>query len=317
MSYLDVKQELVRGIMKRESQKVRTSEVGGFVISDDGPVGISDQYIVLDTLKKNMNSNPSKGIFSFDLSYRVPPSNNHVRSSDSLSDLIEIEIFAFYIEKPKPIPFITTPEQTNTHPKLVSTSTPTADALKSYSDVFMLEIKELKPNAVADYDQRWHTFMLTPTITPSDNFFLMPLNGIYQFTDITEHLSTITIQFYSDNNYISFYDDIYYNVLPIKTNIGTDNYITFNIPNHSLDTHDRIHIYGLSTNDNIITMYLLRNEGHLVNIMDTNTIRLDPDVDITNVVNISRCNISVDKRRIRIPLRFRKVMRRITNFKSP
>jgi hypothetical protein len=321
-TYLDVKEHLVQGL--NNADIVKAASIYGATIDNNAPIGISDQYIVLDSLQKNRQSNPNRGLFTFDISHKSVPNDRVTLVRDSLSDLIEIEASAFYIEKPKEFQFLTTAERDSFYPKLVSTVVPGVNALKSYGDTFMIEIKELIPNAVSDPKGGWHSFIYTPSLTPSDNLFLIPINPVYNFTDVTEHISRITLHFKSENDSIYFFDDMYYDILPTFTVVGLDKYITFNIPDHNLDTDDRIHIHGFTSGDYITDRYINRKEGHIINVININTFRLNPDVDVSHLISgasfitpLLHCNISIDKRRLRIPFRFRKLVRRITNYKAP
>lgn len=323
VSYLDVKESLINDI--RAKDMVKTVAIGGFSLPSVDALGISDQYIVLDTYQKNRQSNPRKGIFAFDLSYRSTSNKNITLTRDSLSDIIEIEAYAFYIEKPANFDFITSTERTPFYPKLVPSSVPTPAVLKSYNDTFMVEIKELVPNAVSDPKGGWHSFIYTPTLTPSNNLFLIPTNKIYAFTDISEHINSLTLHIKSENDSLVFYEDIYYDILPTYTTVGLDKFLTFNITDHNLLTDDRIHIFNFETGDGVVDTYIQRKQGHLINVINNDQFRLNPDVDLSHLINgggqfikqPKYCYICIDKRRMRIQFRFRKLVRRITNYKAP
>jgi hypothetical protein len=322
-SYLDVKESLIQEM--KVDDIVKVVNIGGFALTTHDKMGVSDQYLVLDTYRKNKQSNPMKGIFAFDLSYRSVPNIRVTLTRDSLSDCIEIQAFPFYIRKPRIIDFVTSTEKTSFLPKLVASSTPTSNNFLNYRDTFMLEIKELTPNAVSDPGAAWHTFMYTPTLSPFDDLlFLTPINDTFVFTDVSEHFNKLTLQFRSENDTISFNEDTYCNISPQYTTVGLDNYLTFNIVGHELETDDRIHIIEFNTGDNIIDNYIQKKSGHLINVVSNNSFRLNPDVDITHLlsggvfINTPRyCIIYVDKRRMRIPFRFRKLVKKITNYKSP
>jgi hypothetical protein len=319
-----VKESLINDINTKDMVK-NIVAIGGFALPVADQLGISDQYIILDTYQKSRQSNPSRGIFIFDLSYRSTSNKNITLTRDSLSDLIEMEAYPFYIEKPANFEFITSSERTSFYPKLIPSSIPPPNILKSYNDTFMIEIKELIPNAVSDPNGEWHSFIYTPTLTPSDNLFLIPTNRLYTFTDISDHINSLTLHIKSENNNLVFYDDIYYDILPTYSNVGLDKFLTFNITDHNLSTNDRIHIFNFITGDGVVDTYAQRKQGHLINVINNNQFRLNPDVDLSHLINgvgyftqqPAYCYIGIDKRRMRIQFRFRKLVRRITNYKSP
>jgi hypothetical protein len=301
----------------KPTDMIRNVTIGGFSIKQKGELGISDQYIILDTYKKNKQSNPNRGIFSFDLSYKSMSSDNITLTRDSLSDVIEIQTYPFYLPHPKPLSYVTSPEHSAFYPKLVSSSTPPTSALTPINDTIMVEIKELSSNAVSDPNNLYHTFIYTPAISESTNIFLMPTNNMFIFTDVSEHINRLTLQLRSENTAISFYDDTYYDVLPSTTVVGLDIYITFDISMHGLSTDDRIHIQDFNSGNQVLDDWIKRKEGHLINVTSADSFRLNPDVEVSNIGMFRHCTIYIDKRRIRIQLRFRKLIKRITNYKAP
>jgi hypothetical protein len=177
----------------------------------------------------------------------------------------------------------------------------------------------------------------------------------FVFTEPHSSLTKLTVNIKNPDDGIFLPPDVLYNVDPIiSQNSSGQPVLAFRITrqNHDILTNDRIFIRYIDLtngmNDPIfrnIDKWLNSVDGHLVgmegttvvdknylasNQVVTTEIRLNPDLNLYDVTqsnparysvgtvlsSASRVNICIAKNRIRIPLRFRKVLNKFTNYKS-
>lgn len=156
----------------------------------------------------------------------------------------------------------------------------------------------------------------------------------YTFTDPLRDIHGITLVFRNPDVPIRFDPDILYNV---AASYNGDSCLRFYAPGHALNAGDRVFIRGFTTAMSTLNAYINRVEGHVVGGEPTNGsgtsvtplapgvaitgdyIYLDPTVVVTPPpAHDTRhtIDIYVAKRRLRIPVRFRRVIDRLTNYKS-
>jgi hypothetical protein len=152
----------------------------------------------------------------------------------------------------------------------------------------------------------------------------------YIFTDPLNDLHGITLVFRNPDNPIKFLPDCLYG---IRFSIDVGGYVCFTVdPNHGLNMGDRIHIRSFKSTSSKLNAYMNRPEGHVI-AGDPSAAPLAPGVPITGttiwtdpavgVLDLSgiigstyTADIYIAKRRMRIPVRIRRVISRRTNFLS-
>lgn len=179
--------------------------------------------------------------------------------------------------------------------------------------------------------------------------------NIFYFTKPINNLDSLTVNIRSPDTGIFLPPDVLYNVeVFISQNGSGQPVIAFSVSkqNHDIVVNDRVFIRSIDLtngeNDPLFSRYdewLNDESGHLVgidgttstsadHIMDTSIyptiIRLNPDPNLYDIVqsnpsryyigkvlkSATRVNLAIAKNRIRIPLRFRKVLSEVTNFKD-
>lgn len=179
------------------------------------------------------------------------------------------------------------------------------------------------------------------TPPPVVSMRLVPLPGswdTYTFTEPIRDVQGLTLAFRNPDLPIQFLPDVLYGVHAFTDNTRYPG-IAFTIPVGPapqgtiaiLSPNDRIVISGFTSGNAIIDRYINRAQGHAVGVTsDFTSISLNPSVDITPLVpsppaagvqvpipSATRINIYVTKNRIRIPIRLRRVVQRLTNYMNP
>ena len=184
--------------------------------------------------------------------------------------------------------------------------------------------------AVPAYNSEWNTYIMTEPI---------------------QQIHGLTLVFRNPDIPINFLPDLY-RVSLISTLIDGRYLIGFTLPNNdTLNINDRIFITGFKSNIQNIDTYINRQQGHTV--IDNNitplslsesgvsiigTIFLNPLINITELVFTQAqpnypnkppielplgvlpsnvVNIYIAKRRLRIPIRFRRIINKLTNYIQP
>jgi hypothetical protein len=142
----------------------------------------------------------------------------------------------------------------------------------------------------------WDTFNISPPLT---------------------EITSITLNFKSNDIPISFNEDCLYNC---KSDI-VNNYIKLIYDNHGLKSGDKIFIERFNSGNPILDEYVNRKDGHFVagdpnmpscpqnSTEPTNTeFWTDPSINVKNIninsIKSLRFDVFVEKRRIRIPMKF-------------
>jgi hypothetical protein len=183
-----------------------------------------------------------------------------------------------------------------------------------------------------------------------DRLHLRPLHNcdIYLFTDPIQDIHGLTICFYNPDNVLRFPPDCLYDVVA-QTDINQQIEFTYTDPSNliNLKIGDRIFIQGFEafhTTGGVripygtLNSWITRPEGQIVGAGGfqstgptksgtTVTFRLNPDVatdglsppiPASTVINsLKSITVCIAKNRIRIPMRFRRIVGRLTNYIAP
>ena len=210
-----------------------------------------------------------------------------------------------------------------------------------------LFLREIGLQSYSDADNRRHHFEFDATVAraapqtgPRDRILLTPLDDCeyYLFTDPIQDVHGLTICFFNPGNVIRFPPDCLYDTAA-RSDAAQLLEFTYNDPTNliNLEVDDRIFIRGFVTGNSILDSYVTRPEGQLVGAGGFTVIpptgpgtgttvifRLNPDVSVaaffpanTPIVSAKQINVCIAKNRIRIPLRFRRVIGRLTNYIAP
>ena len=198
---------------------------------------------------------------------------------------------------------------------------------------FTIQLKELGMQSYSSrFGGRYHfDCSVSHSITESNPLMLSahPLNSKFVFTEPIKELPNLTLMFRNPDHRISFEPDCYYN---ITINESASRYLQINIPSHNLKVGDRIFISNFNSPYLSLNSYVNRESGHVASgdptlpaIPPSSSIPiasyffLDPAINVQNFTpSISTtADVKIAKRRIRIPIRIRKLTTVTTNFILP
>lgn len=154
----------------------------------------------------------------------------------------------------------------------------------------------------------------------------------FVFTDPLKDVHGLTLVFRNPDHPIRFLPDCFYDCTIENNGL---NVLRINAPGHNLLMGDRIFITGCKSGNNILDSYINRVEGHVaagnpalpflapsVIIPDANYFYLDPSINLSGLLVTApvlpqTITVYVAKRRLRIPIRLRRVVGRLTNYIIP
>ncbi len=174
-----------------------------------------------------------------------------------------------------------------------------------------------------------------------DRLRLRPLEDCeyFLFTDPIQDVHGLTVCFYNPGSPLRFPPDCLYGV-EARTDGASLLEFTYTDPYNllNLEVDDRIFIRGFATGAYpLLDEYVTRPQGHLVGAGGyaltgptptgtTVTFRLNPDVSTAGLappippnaaISSPMIVVCIAKNRVRIPLRFRRVVGRLTNYIAP
>jgi len=309
--------------------------------------GISDQYLVLDSFLKLASSRSHEGEFDFNVMVEGSSRRQSIAVSATLENVIEIQVLGFCI----PLlrldvfdPAVLTAE----NPGLgilnlaANGALPAGDEITSsrsqipFCRRVTLHIRNLGRQAFIDRQNKSHQFEFEASIPPTnDRILLTPLSdySVFQFTDPIKEISAFELRFNNPDNNLVFPPDCYYVVSALS---DAGQLLQFDYRDvhglGNLAVGDRIYIECFASGEGVLDRYIARPEGHLVGAggfvaptaSTPGSFRLNPDVDVSAffaagvaIPSTTSITICIAKNRVRIPLRVRKVVGRLTNYKSP
>jgi hypothetical protein len=202
-----------------------------------------------------------------------------------------------------------------------------------YNGGFTIQILEAGLQAFSNRNGSRHHFNFYTKLADNPNMLIAELlnNTDWErfiFTEPIKDMHGITLVFRNPDIPIKFIPDCYYNIRCIH---DTEFFLTFTVKNNLLNQGDRIFITGFASGNTSLDSYINRVEGHLAAGDPSNTplspgvpihsdtFWTDPAISIINLQDIipklpQFVNIFVAKRRMRIPIRFRSVRPKLTNY---
>ena len=312
-------------IMQREFD--REKELLGIT----GEKGISDQYLMLDSFKKNPNSRVDQGEFIFDLAIQGSTSDSVIGVRDKLDNVIEIQIGAFYLP---PMPPISYGPADDTFTLIL----PTTDVSQYYPGQHIsVYIKETGLQSYSDSNGKRHNFdLIANDNTYSEISYTNTNSGVdgsllaepyvgwdtYKFTDPIMDLSKITLQFTTPDNPLNFYNDTFYvSTLPITGGITS-----FQIVNSDLfnalkskkyignNIVKKIVISGFNCASTSAYNIINNPYGVLADLSGgTPTVQISPSLVFNVAVPSFNVKVQILQNRVRIPLKVRRLISRKTN----
>lgn len=206
-----------------------------------------------------------------------------------------------------------------------------------------VQIREAGLQSFSDLNGARHHFELAvgppasggAAVGPPAALLASPVNGgrwdSYIFTEPLKDLHGATLVFRNPDTPVAFLPDVLYGVgVAPDSGASPGPYLRFSAPGHGLAAGDRIFISDFASGRAALDAYVGRPEGHVVNgdpasplnpglPLPGDTFWLDPAVSTIDMTlpALPPVRVFIAKRRLRIPLRVRRVVARTTNYISP
>lgn len=319
--------------------------------------GVRDDYLVLDSWEKVEGSRTDLGELQFNLAVQGVTRDQMIGVVHKLDTIIGIEVKDFCIpllpfDNFDPASLTTLDPSLASLGLAANGALPAGDATTSpqaqtpFCGRVAMFFKEIGLQSISSpNNRRFHIEFESAVDAAGDRVLLRPLEeeGFYLFTDPIQDIHGLTVQLTSPDNVIRLPPDSLYNV---AASADAGQLLTFahvdqtNLNN--LAVGDRIFILGFAASSavpgiEVLNRYVNRAEGHIVGaggfalVPPTSptsgtsvTFRLNPDVDVSTwfaagapIPSSSQIVVRIAKNRIRIPLRTRGVVARLTNYIAP
>lgn len=286
--------------------------------------GISDQYIILDSFQKSETSDISNGELRFNLAVQGGGIGEVVGINDQLNDIIEMEIFKFFLPSVPLLPFRSNdiadvngiPQQlpdsqlprltVNTEVPEVINTIGSAQSMACFGGKLALLIRELDAQSTVGLNGvRFHWELETELSAFLTNVSVVPSIGreIFTFTRPIRDVSGMTLILRNPDVPIMLTPDVLYGVTPrIATNADTNEpVLEFYIAdqNHDILAGDRIFIATSNIADGESDPLWIKYDrwlndpnGHLVGIDGSTSV--DPNLLQLGVVTPSTIRLNPD-----------------------
>jgi hypothetical protein len=215
-----------------------------------------------------------------------------------------------------------------------------------YSDRLTIQLKEAGLQSFSDRNGARHHFEFvtySPTVLGANPNMLLaaPLRGkrwdTFTFTDPLKDIHGLTLVFRNPDVPVRFLPDCFYGA-SVESDGGAapGPFLRVRAPGHALSAGDRVFVTGFSSGNRKLDSYINRDVGHVaagspaaplapgtpIALADPDVFYLDPCVSIADLtVQVPQLpqivTVYVAKRRLRIPIRMRRVVDRLTNYITP
>lgn len=320
--------------------------------SPDAVYGVSDQYICFDTFEQAVTSKPAQGRFDWNMMVQGTTGDQVIGVKDVANTVIEIQIAPFVVPPPAPNAYTLNAASadyptmgTNTAlPILVANgAAPSAAALTSaltqlpYGGRVTLEMAKITSQGISDTKGARHHYELqaenhlVQTSAGAVETGLLSLKPLlnwdtWVFVDPIQSVHGMSMVFRNGDTPVAFPTSV---MTGIQASVAAAaQLLTFTTgAAHGLAAGDRIYIKGFATGNQIIDNYIKGDAGLLVGVagLTSTAFRLNPDVSTAllglafgaPVPSATSTTLLIAKNRIRVPMRLRGVVQRLTNYIAP
>lgn len=261
--------------------------------------GVSDQYIRFDSASKDVSSDPSRGIYVFNL--------RTINNSQPVSDIIQIEILPFFFQKIR-----TQLWQPNYF---------------FYKKIF-LQVEVGSVQQVAKTQNKSQVFHFEFDIQDAGIVNkAIPLN-LYTFTEPIREISTLQAIFKIPNaNSVNFNQDVFTvtSVVPAVLPPPGDRRMITSVP-HGLTIGAQYAVYltGFNSSSSVLNDIMNSTIGQIIDVIDAVTIQftLTPGASaigstFTALGTAPTATMSVGELNVAFTIRFRTIRKAETNFIVP
>jgi hypothetical protein len=296
-----------------------------------GTLGVSDQYVVLDSFQKIEDSNSERGELSFNFNTFGPTGEQVIGVWSKITRVIEIHVSSFVMPLLQPDLFRkdTLPDHfvnalglmDNATPYVAPNITQVRDQRQQYTfgQRITMYLSNIGIQSISDNNNKRHHFEFDITNhgtvdgdSHGDRILLTPINDRYILTTPITHVHGMLINFYNPDNPIKLTPDVAYNVVTTSQTIdgGGGECLQYQFVDRTglmqLEVGDRVvikgfeHVSGIGTTaipyktvDGVFNQYMNRSEGHIIGD-DPVTLSTGPTIDPTYTGSGNRWNVYFD-----------------------
>lgn len=312
--------------------------------------GVSDQHIVLDSAMARENRS-SSGRYGFNIAPQRTGDGHILGVHDTLDTIIQIQVFEFCM----PLPLLNDIDASGgdslTLTPAAGAFNPRADddpvgGLRSqlaHCPRVTMHIPEISAQSFYDFKGRRHHFEFDAAVDgtlgePGARLRLTPVNSVFVFTKPLKDLHDLSLQFYGPDEPLRFPPDEFRHGVSLATNGAGVLVVTVPASYEGaavdltalLVAGDRIFFDGITSDPAVVAAngefdsYLNRADGLYVGTTITaNTFTTDPTIAVAGVgintalASSTAITLRIPKHRMRLPMRFRKVVPELTNYIAP
>lgn len=298
-----------------------------------GPQGLSDQYLALDSFVKLENSRLAEGELCWNFNVQGCTGDQAVGVRGRVETVMQMQLEPFRVPE-LPVPPYRTNEGPSPDPSLPvlhpNGPAPAGDFLSSplspvpFGGLLTIELAELDAQAVSDRRGCSHYDFYILQLR-AGHYYAAPLRAdrtLYTFTDPFPYVHGLRLRFRTPDAPVPLPPDVLYGAAAFSS---AGAMLEFRHPQAGvLAVNDRIFVEGFDSGNAVLDAYVGRRDGLLVGAPAAASFRLNPDVDLAGlypagaaVPSRAPIRVLIAKNRIRIPVRFRCVVDRVTNYIVP
>lgn len=317
-----------------------------------GVYGVSDHHLVLDSalVADGYPGDRERGVYRFNFMVQGDGRPGVVATWSEIVTVTQIQVFPFCLALPELLDLPTS------FSGLTLTSNPGSDDPRADTDPVgglrsqvspncgrvVMELVELGSQSVHDYRGRHHfeftSELLGDPASPGARMRLTPVMDTYTFTEPIKDIHGLTLRFRASEKELRFPLD---RIEGVRLQTGGAGQLLVLAPatvmssgpidfSQLLLPGDRVYLEGVDINPDdftsaaSLTAYLNRPEGLFVGAnVNTSDFDLDPSVNPAGlganaaIASRSPLTLRIAKNRMRVPLRVRGVVDRLTNYIAP
>ena len=290
----DTKQMLMTELYRQDREEASKVDIlAGRPI--DQRLGGSDQYIVLDSSQRDiLSSNPSEGLFVFNIVSGGTTGTQMIGLSNQLSDIIEIEMQSF----PMPdLPLVQFPINNNNFPILIPNPAP-LNFFPIFNNRFIVEIKETSVQSYSDAGGVRHNFAFD-LANVNNQLYASPTAPVYVFTDPITRFDTLSLVFRNPPRTLKFSNDILINsrlaiIDPRREAITTDGVTIYGSIPIVIRTNIGL-VINIDVSNAPYQTYSYTSPNIQFNVLENNTIFTNVDTG-ANTFTYDQVNITTSTR---------------------
>lgn len=264
-------------------------------------VGIADTYVFLDSTEKEPNSDPSQGIYEYDML--------KLNNGFPIENIITMEILPYY--------FPTVPVDASYQPDYF------------YFNRIFIELEDITAQQTVNTGIRTRNFHFEFNITPAGIMnYAKPLNKKFIFGRPQRDISRIRLRFKTPlNRMVTFSEDVWdvTAVIPAPGPPPANRRLQTSTPHGMpVGSTQALWFVGYNSGNEQLNSVINSVNGHLADVIDAYTVQLTTTpgaqliaTTLTLTGGIPSAKMRIGERRIAVTMRFRVLKDHSTNYVAP